>query len=200
MIKKIIKSLVLVVLFAVVLNAGTISLEQMNKYIANADYPDKKQVQLCEREASILKKNPKECLRAVEMLLESSKNLKNGYRFKFNGMTSDETKSILPRIYEQTDKEFINSFIEQSYNNAGVIYSALSQHETKVKMYKKALEYDPSDVDTNFNLGAAYYLGKGVEVNKIKAYEHWRIAAKQGDEEAQKYLDILCSESPWACK
>lgn len=48
-----------------------------------------------------------------------------------------------------------------------------------------------------------YFAGKGVEKNKYKTYEHFSIAAKQGDEiaqVAQNYLDTLCRESPWACK
>jgi len=49
-------------------------------------------------------------------------------------------------------------------------------------------------------LGLIYILGEGVKVNKFEAY-NWLIkAAKQGDEEAQNSLDILCKESPWVCK
>ena len=50
------------------------------------------------------------------------------------------------------------------------------------------------------NLGALYVKGLGVPLNKIKAYQYWMKAARQGDAKAQHNLDILCRESPWACK
>lgn len=45
-----------------------------------------------------------------------------------------------------------------------------------------------------------YYNGKGVKVNKTKAYELWLKEAKQRNSGAQRGLDILCKESPWVCK
>ena len=50
------------------------------------------------------------------------------------------------------------------------------------------------------NLGVKYHKGKGVPLNKIKAYELYLQAARQGNENAQRNLDILCKDSPWACK
>lgn len=199
MIKNSIKKLMVLGLFVgVVLSAYT--LENYNKHIAGSKHPDEKQVLLCERESDIFKKNPQECLKAVEMLLKSKKNLKHGYRFEYFGISEAETKVMLPDVFKKTDKEFIDQKIAGVYSNAGFIYNALSQHERKVKMYKKALEYEPSNESAHVMLGLAYVLGKGFEVNKIKAYEHWSVAAKQGNEEAQENLDILCRQSPWACK
>jgi TPR repeat protein len=45
-----------------------------------------------------------------------------------------------------------------------------------------------------------YYLGQGVKKNKIKAYQYLMKSAQQGNSVAQNRLDILCKESPWACK
>jgi len=74
------------------------------------------------------------------------------------------------------------------------------------KDYKSAAKY--YEIATNskiqlsayFNLGVYYYLGKGVKKDKIKAYKYWYHAAKNGNTGAQDNLDILCKESPWACK
>lgn len=201
MMKNSIKKLLVGALFVGVGLSAT-TLEEYNQYIADAKHPDLKQVLRCEREAGHLKSNPEECLKALDMLLKSKKNLHSNpdYRFDFHGETSANIRIHDPEMYKQTNKEFINEHISAAYVNTGVIYSALSQHETEVKMYEKALEYKPNDVITHLRLGIVYYLGDGVEVNKIKAYEHWRVAAKQGNEKAQKFLNILCSESPWACK
>lgn len=53
---------------------------------------------------------------------------------------------------------------------------------------------------SQINLGVMYYNGKGVKVNKTKAYELWLKEAKQRNSGAQRGLDILCKESPWVCK
>jgi len=45
-----------------------------------------------------------------------------------------------------------------------------------------------------------YAEGLGVPLDKIKAYQYWKKAVKQGDPDAQYYLDILCKENPWACR
>lgn len=45
-----------------------------------------------------------------------------------------------------------------------------------------------------------YYMGQGVKKDKIKSYQYLLKAAKQGDSKAQNNLDILCKNSPWACK
>lgn len=199
MIKKSIKKLVIVGLF-IGIGLGAMTLEEFNMHIANVKHPDGKQAMTCEREAVHLMKNPQECIRAAEMLINSRKNLKSGYRFDFFGASESSVKDFHPHVYNQTDKEFIDESIAQSYYNAGVIYKILSEPKAEVKMYKKALEYKPNYVFTNLNIGIAYYYGEGVGVNKVKAYEHWRIAARQGNEQSQQNLDILCSESPWACK
>jgi len=49
-------------------------------------------------------------------------------------------------------------------------------------------------------LGLFYYGTEGLEQNKIMAYEWLLKAARNGNENAQELLDMLCSNSPWACK
>jgi TPR repeat protein len=66
------------------------------------------------------------------------------------------------------------------------------------KWYKKAAEQ--GHAKAQHNLGFMYVTGKGVKQNKILAYKWWLKAAKQGESTAQRNLDILCKESPWACK
>ena len=200
MIKSLKNILVASLLVGVTLNAAT--LEEFNQAIATTTHPDLKQTLICERETFFIFENPQECLTAVDMLLASRKNVNTTttYRFDFYSISVEIAKALQPDRYKQTDKEFIDDFIAQSYSNAGVIYSKLGQDKIKVKMYEKAIEYKPNDATTHYNLGVAYYYGEGIGMNKIKAYEHWRAAAKQGLAQAQKNLDFLCSESPWACK
>ncbi len=66
------------------------------------------------------------------------------------------------------------------------------------KWIRKAAEQ--GDALAQYNLGLMYYNGNEVPLDKIKAYTLWMKAARQGHEEAQHNLDILCKESPWACK
>jgi tetratricopeptide (TPR) repeat protein len=200
MIKRAKNILVASLLVGVTLNAMT--LEEYNQVISTASHPDQKQTIICEREVSFFK-NPQECLKSVDMLLASRKNVNNTttYRFDFYGIRAVDADVLFPRSDILTDKEFIDDVILESYNSAGVLYGKLGQDKMKVKMYEKAIEYNPNKAFTaHFNLGVAYLYGKGVEMNKIKTYEHWRAAAKQGNSGAQENLDILCSESPWACK
>jgi len=50
---------------------------------------------------------------------------------------------------------------------------------------------------TYLNAGVLYRRSSG---DKIKAYKYYMEAAKLGETDAQGYLDVLCKESPWACK
>ena len=67
--------------------------------------------------------------------------------------------------------------------------------------YEKASSL--GNIESLNKLGLMYVTGdslNGISKNKIKAYHYWMKSAKQGNEEAQDYLDKLCRESPWACK
>lgn len=198
--KKLIKIMAVTVLMASSVGAST--LEEFDDLIAKAKDPAYKQVLLCEREMSFKFKNPAECTKAVDLLLEMKKKTTKTslLRCEHYALDKESCKFVIPDTYQKTDNEFFDDFIAESYLNAGVVYGNIGDDANEVKMYKKALKISPNYLRANYNLGVAYYFGKGVETNKIKAYEHWKIAAKQGNQQAQKNLDILCSESPWACK
>lgn len=145
--------------------------------------------------------DPQQCIKSADMLLEMSKKItKNSLlRCEFYERNEEECK-LIPDKYQQTDKEFFNEQIAFSYSNAGIIYNRNNEYKKAVDMFKKAIKYNPNYDLANSNLGVNYFLGEGIAMDKFKAYEHWRISAKQGNEGAQKNLDILCKESPWVCK
>lgn len=165
------KVLVASLFLGVTLSAST--LEDYNQLIASTNVPEAKQVFLCEREAVHIRKDPQECIKAAII----PKN-----RAVYGVATTYEDYQATMLV------------------NASEIYKVNSEYIEAVKMLKKALKISPNYALPNLNMGVLYYLGQGVEMNKYKAYEYFSIAAKQGDENAQKGLDILCGESPWACK
>ncbi len=70
---------------------------------------------------------------------------------------------------------------------------------TGVYWYKMAA--DNGLASAQYALGVMLVNGQtGVALNKIVAFEYWMKAARQSHLEAQKSLDVLCKESPWACK
>jgi len=74
-----------------------------------------------------------------------------------------------------------------------------------MKNYKEAskwyvLSAEQGEITAQRNLGVMYYLGNGVNQDKLQSYKWLHKAAKQGDQQSQNNLDILCKESPWACK
>lgn len=177
------------------------TLEEKEKLISEAQNPTLKQVFTCERESSFINKDPQQCIKAVNMLLAMSKKATKSslLRCEYYEANEDVCKSF-PTIYQKTDKEFFNEKIADSYSNAGVIYNKNMEYKKGFAMYKKAIEYNPNNDMAHFNVGVSYYYGEGVAMDKYKTYKHMSIAAKQGHQGAQKALDILCSESPWACK
>ena len=85
---------------------------------------------------------------------------------------------------------------EQGYADAqlnlGNMYLQTEDLSEAVKWYKKADEQGLAPAQ--YNLGLMYYKGKGVQLDKIKAYTLWLKAARQGHEGAQHNLDIFCKE------
>lgn len=78
-----------------------------------------------------------------------------------------------------------------------------------VYWYKKAIEQktEISSVSSMFNLGILYYSGEGnVAMDKKLAYKYWMkcvdsdVPYPQAKDGCQNNLDILCKQSPWACK
>jgi len=73
------------------------------------------------------------------------------------------------------------------------------------KDYTKSIELnikatENGDAIAPYNLGYIYVMGTGVKVDKVKAYQYWKKAANRGNTDAKDNLNILCKESPWACK
>ncbi|MDT8337840.1 MAG: tetratricopeptide repeat protein [Sulfurimonas sp.] len=75
--------------------------------------------------------------------------------------------------------------------------------------FKKAIEQKTksSSVSSMYNLGIIYYNGEGnVAVDKKLAYKYWMkcvdsdVSYPEAKEGCQNNLDILCKQSPWACK
>lgn len=75
--------------------------------------------------------------------------------------------------------------------------------------YKKAIEQktDSASIDSMLNLGVLYYNGEGrVAVDKKLAYKYWMkcidsdMYVPEVQKSCQKNLNILCKQSPWACK
>ena len=64
-----------------------------------------------------------------------------------------------------------------------------------LRWYKKSA--NQGFARAQYNVGNDYYFEKG---NKIKAYEYWYKASKQGFKSATKNIGILCKQDPWACK
>ena len=101
-------------------------------------------------------------------------------------------------------KKACDSGNAEGCNNLGVLYArgllgAIERDYTKAaSLYRKAC--NGRSAEGCNNLGFLYVKGKGVPLNKIKAYQYWMKAARLGSTEAQHNLDILCKESPWACK
>ena len=108
----------------------------------------------------------------------------------------DYTKAI-----EWYEKAANKGYPESQYN-LGTMYD---EGKGVKQDYKKAAEWYEKAAKNGlalaqYNLGYMYAMGQGVELNKIKAYDYWIKSAKQGHSKAQNNLDILCKESPWACK
>ena len=61
-----------------------------------------------------------------------------------------------------------------------------------MKWWRKAAEQDYSTAQ--FNLGGCYYEGLGVEKDKAEAMKWFRLAADNGEEDAQEALEMLAQE------
>jgi hypothetical protein len=92
---------------------------------------------------------------------------------------------------------------KEAQYNLGVVYQngLLEQRTDKTKAFE-LFEKSAKQGYSTAQLNAGYMLvqGIGVAQNKIKAYQYFLSAAKQGNKEAQGNLDMLCHDSPWACK
>lgn len=160
------------------------TLEEYNELIKIAKIPWEKQVLICERETHINAKNAdvKECLKAADMILA------------LKGKQLDLSK--LTRMYGTVEKAAAAYF-----NNAGGIYEAHGDCNNATIMYEKAAKQKNPDAINN--LGSLYFGGKCFsisDINDIKAFQYYKEALSLGAESAQHNLDLLCKESPRACK
>ena len=116
-----------------------------------------------------------------------------------NGGVVKNTKKAL-KLYEKalySDERIMKSNPTDTYNLAR-IYAELNNFKKAFPLYLNAAENGFTKAYTN--IGYCYVEGKGVKRDRIKAYKAWLKIAKDGDKTAQNNLDILCKESPWACK
>jgi TPR repeat protein len=60
-------------------------------------------------------------------------------------------------------------------------------HKRTIELLKKAAE-ERKDPTAQYNLGLCYYVGKGVDIDKKQAATYFRLAAKQGNIDAQAAL------------
>ena len=99
-------------------------------------------------------------------------------------------------------KKYLEKGCEYSYAQSCRILAVDYRENNDYSNFSKyaSLACDLGDIEECFNLALVYYSGKGIKKDKMKAYKYWMIAAKRGDSEAQNNLDVLCKESPWACK
>ncbi len=93
----------------------------------------------------------------------------------------------------------------ENYYNAGILYTfgeKYKDHKKAFKMYKLSYDagYGKYSSSVMTKIGYFYWQGWGIETNKILAYKYFLEGAKAGNQNAQGNLDILCKESPWACK
>lgn len=56
------------------------------------------------------------------------------------------------------------------------------------------------DSNAQSNLALLYYKGKGVNQSDREAAKLFLKSARQGNKQALKNFEILCENSPWACK
>jgi hypothetical protein len=81
----------------------------------------------------------------------------------------------------------------------GGYYFTIGSHKKAVPLIKEAVE--KGDEGAKSGLAMIKWMGYGGEpVNKVEAYRLFYDRAQAGDENSQQALDILCKQSPWACK
>jgi TPR repeat protein len=161
------------------------SLEKFNRVVEKEQNPWIKQMLICEREWTFYAKtgDVNKCLKAADMVLAlKGKNL------------SERELSFT----SGNDENSINKQASDYFNSAGLIYGEQGDFKNKIKMYEKAASLG-SSIST-VNLGLAYHYGRGVQKNHIKAFEYYKKALQLGSPHAQNQIQMLCKESPWACK
>ncbi|MFA6138421.1 MAG: tetratricopeptide repeat protein [Sulfurimonas sp.] len=172
---------ILAVLIFISSSIFAISPEEYKDILKEKKFPWLNQSAICELVANTNAGNGdvNECLKAADMILALKGKKLDANALKF-----------IP--------DGIEKYAAKSFYNAGVMYGAHRDYKNEIIMYEKAAEQNYPDAI--FNLGIAYGTGKGVPKNPTKAYQYFKEASALGDESAQNAIEIICGESPWACK
>jgi len=151
--------------------------ELFDRAIANSS-GSQQQVFKCNKAVMFNKKNadPQICIKATEMIKE------------LNNPNDHDMKNL-----------------GESYLNAGVLYAFGEKYhndEKALKMFLLSYDSGYEKVDSKIlnNIGYFYWKGRGTTVNKMLAHKYFMEGAKIGNVNCQYNLDLLCKESPWACK
>lgn len=114
--------------------------------------------------------------------------VQNGFAF-----TDEQFDEVIARVTNQAFKQILRC------------EKAIANHydTSDPKVCLKAIEMIKKDPTQNKYL-AESYTNAGVlydhSADKLNAYKYFMKAAKLGDLQAQKNLDILCKKSSWVCK
>ena len=115
------------------------------------------------------------------------------------------TQSLIAMTDEEWDKRISEETIEvwkqiwrcdKAVQNH--MYTANVNICLKAIKLKKQNGVEESDFDAIYEYTAILYSESAGD--KLKAYEYFMKAARLGNTNAQKNLDIMCKQSPWACK
>jgi len=107
------------------------------------------------------------------------------------GVNTDYLKAA--HLFEEAAKDNIYG----AHLNACFNYQKAKVYTKAAECYKKETSFPAKAYN---GLGVLYSTGKGVKLNKQKAYQSFMKAVENGSVEAQNNLDILCKKSSWACK
>ena len=96
----------------------------------------------------------------------------------------------------------VENNITKAYNNLAALDAKQGQGEADKEKIMNLLQEGAKKGDSTawLNLARIYAWGDGVTNDKLKAYELFKAALKNGRSEASGYLDRLCEQSRWACE
>jgi hypothetical protein len=102
-----------------------------------------------------------------------------------------ESDFIQPRLYDKSKTTEVEKSIEQ-FNLAYDNYTKNTKPLDVITCFKIAAK---NSREAQFNLGALYYEGKGVQRNLVEALKWWGLATKEGDPRAKFWLGVANSRA-----
>jgi hypothetical protein len=115
--------------------------------------------------------------------------------------TSPETSQVEPVLSNRAPANLLTSTAPQSKSSSieivrPTLMVVSTYHSPPEKSYRSTStsvvsDSATTDADAQFKLGMRYDKGKGVDVDKAKAFEWYQKAAKQGNEHAKYCLERL---------